>query len=178
MQLLGVTKGSLGKDFHVRARGTSDTFRLIIAIVNRYRTSTALGRLALGIVRRVPEKDAFGEAKAVFDWLRRWKYVKDPHKRELLHTPPRILKQIKRYRTVRDCDDFSILGVSLLLQLGHRVQLRMIGPTPRDFTHIYFADWLPMPPDSRPRWVAMDATMKTKPMGWESPHAIMRTHTF
>ena len=94
MRWFGTTNSPLGQDFHLLGAGPEDTFRAIIAIIQRYRTNTGLGRLALRIIREVPEKDSWGEARAVFEWLRKWKYVKDPHGRELLHTPPRLVKQL------------------------------------------------------------------------------------
>ncbi len=83
-------------------------------------------------------------------------------------------------RTIRDCDDFAILGASLLLQLGHQVQLRMVGPTLKGFTHIYFADRLPRQVGRKRTvgWVPMDATNKVEPMGWEPPHVLSKTYTF
>ena len=176
MRLLGTTRGPLGRDLYLRGRGPLDTFRLIVGIIQKYRTDQRLGRLAMRIMRDVPEKNPLAEVRALFNWLRKWKYVKDPHRRELLHTPPRILKHLKLYRTVRDCDDFTILGASLALQLGYRVQLRMVGPE-KQFTHISFAVQVPLP-SGRPRWVALDATNKTRPLGWEPEHRVRKVFTF
>ncbi len=75
MQILGTTEGRYGRDIYVRGRGAVETLRIIVAIINHYRTSQWLGRLALRIVRDVPEKNPLAEARAIFEWLRKWKYV-------------------------------------------------------------------------------------------------------
>lgn len=176
------------KDIYFSGGGTANTFELIKAIIHLYRPSQILRALALGIIRDVPEKDAWAETQALFEWCRQWKYVKDPHNVELVHTPPRILNNIARFGTISDCDDFTVLLVSLLLQIGHRPQLRMVGPFPKgfrlkgklhdDFSHIYLADLLPLP-NGKQIWVPLDPINKTQPMGWETPNkARMETFTF
>lgn len=191
-------------DFAFKGGSTHNTWDAIQAVIKIYQSSPILRQLALDIIKDVPEKDAWAEARAMFEWVRQWKYVKDPTAVELIHTPPRILNNIVRFRTISDCDDFTILLASLLLQIGHRVQLRMIGPYPKghkvrvrgkdgkmhevvrdDFTHIYLADQLPGPAIKTrhgeirpPVWVPLDAINKQQPMGWEAPHRRMETFTF
>lgn len=66
--------------------------------------------------------DELGEIKAVTKWIHRNAvYRKDPHGVEFFYTARRQIKDIEAGRHSGDCDDFVILGGSLLGSLGYPV---------------------------------------------------------
>ena len=74
-------------------------------------------RKAVEIVNRagVAGHDELGEIRAICKWVQtNATYRKDPIDVEYFHSARRLIKDIEAGRSAADCDDFVILGASLL----------------------------------------------------------------
>ncbi len=74
--------------------------------------SATIRQLAIDIVRKagVEQKDCYGQALALYDWVRdNIYYVKDPINQETLLYPEYLVKESK----AADCDDHVILLMAL-----------------------------------------------------------------
>lgn len=111
-------------------------------------------------------KKAFaGEVKAVFDFVKNnIRYTRDIQNIETLQSPEWTLHYMQG-----DCDDFAILIASLLLCLDHQVQFVAIALPEQSggkFCHVFTETLIGR------QWVALDATVPDKPMGYVHPNAI------
>lgn len=82
----------------------------------------------------------YGKVQAIYDFLfQRTRYLKDPLDVELIRTPPVLLQLIEAGdRPAVDCDDLSVLSLSLLKSIGFPVALRATSYHPdKRFRHIY-----------------------------------------
>jgi len=87
---------------------------------------------------------------SVYEFLRsRTRYLKDPYEIEMLKTPLVSLSLMESGETpALDCDDLTILSLSLLKSIGYPVKLRAVSYRPdRQLTHVY-------------------GLVKVKPHGW------------
>lgn len=120
------------------------------------------------ILRRasIAGHDFMGEMRALFDFVtNQVRYVKDPVGVETLQSPRYTLQT-----RMGDCDDKSILIVSLLRSIGHPAELafRVIGTNASGrYTHVY--------PVARigGRRIALDTTRAGTRFGWEYPAPTM-----
>lgn len=111
----------------------------------------------------VGEKDHRGEAKAIFDEVRkRVRYTWDPTDYDAFQTAVRTLEL-----HAGDCDDLTSLLGSLLRSIGHECRSRIVQTKGAStWNHIYLtvkvgAEWLPL-----------DASV-AKPAFWEVPDAMV-----
>jgi transglutaminase-like putative cysteine protease len=149
-------------------RGTLTTARMIADLILDGARDFVVRQTAIGILRRaqVPAKDRFGEARALFEWVRsNVRYTRDIFRVELLHSARRMLEL-----RAGDCDDMTILLSAMLLSTGHPVRLVLAGfqpHRPHAYSHIY--------PEVHVggRWIAVDTTLGG-PMG-TAPPALWRS---
>lgn len=151
------------------------TFRKIVSLVrdsqDNARYTYQLRDWARLIAREYDAESQDQLIYAVYDWVKRHMvYVNDPAYNELIHSAEVLMRRHFELNDLSgDCDDFSILICSLLLQLGIPCQVRMIKLQQADgsyqYAHIY-----PMALTSTGEWIALDATEKARPIGWEAPH--------
>ena len=65
--------------------------------------------------------DELGEIRAICKWVQtNATYRKDPIDVEYFHSARRLIKDIEAGRSAADCDDFVILGASLLGSIGYQ----------------------------------------------------------
>lgn len=103
------------------------------AMIRRSIGRPVLREFAARLVRDLPQKDYRGEVAAVHAFVRdRVRYTLDPHGVELLQEPEYLLQE-----RAGDCDDKSILVCSLLANLGHQTRLIAVGPSMRNFSHVF-----------------------------------------
>ncbi len=79
-------------------------------------------RKAVEIVHKAGVKphDELGEIRAIVNWVQNnVHYIKDIHTVEQFQTARRLLKDVEEGRSAADCDDFVILGASLLGSIGY-----------------------------------------------------------
>lgn len=115
----------------------------------------------------VPEKDNVGEAKAIYEYLRKnVRYTSDILGVDSYQNPRHTLG----FRA-GDCDDYSITGCSLLLSVGIPCRLKVIQTKDSaEPNHIYAQAGFPR---SNPtKWITMDASV-AKPFGWEAPASMI-----
>jgi transglutaminase-like putative cysteine protease len=122
------------------------------------------------IMGRVEVNNKKAEASAIFDFVRdNVRYTKDPLGFEYIQTPPALLEDIRLYqdgkgdRPAGDCDDMTVLSLSLLKSIGFQTAIKVVSFTPsRKFGHVYGLvkigyDWIPF-----------DCVRPDQNMGWES----------
>lgn len=139
--------------------GIIETMKAMRAAVRASKTDYFIRQTAAQIVSQVTAKDWFGEASALYEWVRdNIRYTLDPVDVELLHAPAQVLSQ-----RAGDCDDFSILLAALLQSLGHPAAFKAVGFEPGELSHVYVLTLIGN------RWWAADATESGKTFGWEPP---------
>lgn len=145
-----------------------NTLELMAKIIRASSQNYYVRRWAEKIVQGVPEKDYQGRVWAIYDFIRRhMRYLRDPHGTELLKTP---LVSLQLWEVgdipLLDCDDVTILSLSLLKSIGFPVALRAASyQADKKFRHVYgmvkiLNDWVPLDlvKDYGPGWEAPGAT--------------------
>jgi transglutaminase-like putative cysteine protease len=125
---------------------------------------------AKSIVAGVPVEDKQREAEAVFKFVQsNVRYTKDPLGWEYIQTPPVMLEDIRLYkegkgdRPIGDCDDMTVLSLSLLRSIGFPVAIKVVSYNPeRKFGHVYGLV------NIKGEWVPFDTVRPDKYMGWEA----------
>lgn len=137
--------------------GVKATLAQMVRLVKQYRTDGNIRQLAENIVASIPEKDFYGEAEAIHNWVRdNIRYTQDVYDVETLKPPPFILQTRQG-----DCDDKSLLTATLLQTIGHPVAFVAIATEiPDEFSHVFVSTLIGN------RWYASDTTER-QPFGWE-----------
>lgn len=138
------------------------------ALVDQARGDPRFRGLALQLVQGVPERDWQGEIGAVSRFVRRTRYTRDPLGVELFTDARPLASAIVQRSPLAagDCDDFAILGASLLESLGHETRFQVggfdVGSADPSWAHI----WLQV---RKPGggWQTVDDTAKMQPLGWD-----------
>jgi hypothetical protein len=130
--------------------------------------SAKIRALAIDILNaaRVPEKDYYGEAVAIFEWVRdNIRYLKDPIGQETLSYPEELAFNSK----AADCDDKTMLVMALLGSIGIQSYPVVVGVRPDMFSHVYLHAVIP-PGKHRMagQVVPMDPIMREWPAGKEA----------
>jgi transglutaminase-like putative cysteine protease len=143
--------------------GTLASARIIADLMQQGARDFYVRQKAIDIFRYygVPAKDRWGEACALYDWVKRnVRYTRDIFRVETLHSARRTLET-----RAADCDDFTILLGAMLLSTGHPVRIVLTGfrpHKPHAYSHIYPEVFV------LGRWVPVDATVR-HPIGWAPP---------
>jgi len=153
--------------------GIYQTVSTLRGLVNQaLRDPSAVIRLrAESILGPVTEKDEEGEVSAIYDFVTSvLHYLDDPADIELLKNPVYIDQAVsKQGYFFGDCDDASGYLAALLKSVGYQVMFVIVTPEKADgneWRHIFVRVWLPKAGE----WLALDATAKAFPMGWEVPN--------
>ena len=125
---------------------------------------------AKNIVSRVEVNNKKGEARAIFNFVRDFvRYTRDPLGFEYIQTPPVLLEDVRLYqggkgdRPVGDCDDMTVLSLSLLKSIGFEVAIKVVAfSNSKKFSHVY--GLVKIGHD----WVPFDCVRPGMDMGWES----------
>lgn len=148
------------------AAGVRNTLRQMRAFVREGRRNPKIRSTALNLISLVPERDALGEIRTLFEFVRdRIRYVADVLEVETLADAQRTLEIAQG-----DCDDKSILLAALLESIGYATQFIVTGyQSPDWFEHVYLRVLLPSG-----NWMPLDAS-EPQAMGWEpaNPVALM-----
>lgn len=109
--------------------------------------------------------------EAIYRWvLENVSYVNDPYFNELIHKVDALMNQYEKNGYIAgDCDDFTILICALLLSVGVPCRSRMIKVQSQATGRYNWAHIYPMALVEEGYWIALDATEKERPMGWEPP---------
>jgi hypothetical protein len=148
--------------------GTAATVKQMWRLIEQGKKSPLVREAAVRIVQaaRVRGLDYTGEARAVFHWvLRNIRFTRDIRSRETLHAADEILRL-----SAGDCDDCTVLVLSLLQSLGAEGRITTISTLPpengalAEFTHVY-----PSVLAGR-RWIALDCARDNPGFGKEPRH--------
>lgn len=136
--------------------GVRATLKLMARLVRQYRVDPVIRQTAEDIIARVPEKDYYGEAEAIHNWVRdHIRYTQDVYDVETLKPPPFILQTAQG-----DCDDKSLLTATLLQSIGHPVRFIAIATdVPDNFSHVFVSTGIGN------SWFASDTT-EPHDFGW------------
>lgn len=123
------------------------------------------------ILSGAKENDKTAEATAIFNFTRdNIRYVNDPAGWEYLQTPMFILEAIRLYQEGRvdmpegDCDDFTMLALTLLKNAGFNVAIKVVSFfETKLFSHVYGMVQI------NGQWIAVDAIRKDGQLGKEHP---------
>lgn len=115
----------------------------------------------------IQEKDNVGEARAIFNYMRKnVRYTSDSLNIDTFQNP--ILTT--RLHT-GDCDDFAATTCALLLSIGIPCRLKVIQTTDSNQpNHIYAQGGFPRAAPTK--WLSMDSSVKV-PFGWEVPGSMI-----
>jgi transglutaminase-like putative cysteine protease len=125
-------------------------------------------------VRRWAEKIVEGatsnidRVRSIYDFIARHSYyLKDPSGFEFIKTPPVSLQLIEvGEKTALDCDDFTVLSLSLLKSIGFHTALKAIAIRPdKKFVHVYGLVEV-----EKDKWMPIDLTKPENGLGWEWPN--------
>jgi hypothetical protein len=145
--------------------GIAQTVALMRQLIDEALADPSFVRQAIDIVRGIAAFDEFGEAEALFSWVRRnIRFTKDPLTKEKLYPPTELLKI-----RAGDCDDIAMLLGAFLLAVGYPARLITVSanPTqPQDFSHVYVEGEVPA---GSGNWVPMDAARIDSQFGVEPP---------
>lgn len=140
-----------------------NTMILMKNIINRSYQNYYLRRWAESITKEA--LTPLEKIEKIFTYIRQnTVYAKDPYGLEMLKSPIVTLQlwDIGEIPSL-DCDDYTILSLSLLKSLGFKVAMRATSYRPdKKFTHIYGLIYI------NKKWLPLDLT-KNYGLGWEAP---------
>lgn len=121
----------------------------------------------------IPSMHYVQEALALGNFIKKnVRYVRDITGCETIIDPLTMLDQLKRGMATGDCDDHSTFLATLLVAAGHKpffkvVKYKAWNPS---YNHIYVVDYARdrKQPEKR---IVLDTILKTRPLGYEVPHA-------
>lgn len=154
-----------------------ETVQRMAQIIDRSSKNPLVREWARCILDGVMVNKKWDEARAMHDFVRdHVRYTRDPSGWEYVQTPPIMLASIKEYldkkapKPIGDCDDMTVLSLSLMKSIGFPVMVKTVGYGPQ-FSHVYGMVYV------LGRWVTTDTVRPDKWLGWEAPNAqrIMET---
>ncbi len=131
--------------------------------------------MARNIVQNVSPKDYFGEANAIYNFVRNnSRYVRDPLGVEHIQTPLVALDKWAHGEIfMGDCDDYTVLLLSLMKSIGFPVKLIAAAYKPdKELTHVYGAV------NIKGLWLAVEGIKQGVPLGWEAPNATRKVEVY
>ena len=123
---------------------------------------------AANIISACAPKDYFCEANSIYNWVKdNSRYTRDIEGTELIFSPLVALDEIANGNIFfGDCDDLTVLALSLLKSVGFRTALRTASYIPsRQFHHVYGLVMI------KGVWTPIEMIKKEAPIGWEAPSA-------
>lgn len=125
---------------------------------------------ARDILGYVDVNDKMNEARAVHNFVRdNVRYTKDPFGFEYIQTPPVLLEAIRERnksggnRPTGDCDDMTVLSLSLLKSIGFPVAIKVVSFHENGrFSHVYGLVQV------KGQWIPIDCVRPDKQLGWEA----------
>lgn len=129
------------------------------------------------IVADLQGKDYYGEAKRIYDVVKRHvRYVLDPRGMEMVQDPRHVLF----VDGSEDCDGHSTTVAAIALSLGHEAAFKTIAADatrPDEFSHVYAM--IGIQKGANTEWWAADTTQRSGHFGWQPPaHMVKRSQTW
>lgn len=144
-----------------------NTVKKIVEIINLSVRNPYVRRWAERIVSKIEPSDKIGELRAINDFVKyKTRYTRDPLNLEYLQTPPTVLKMLEEGVTPSlDCDDMTMLNLSLAKSIGFPIIIRVTSYSPnKKFSHIYGLA------NVNGRWISMESVKRDKQFGFEAPN--------
>ena len=141
--------------------GVEQTIAQMRRLIEQGKKDPQVHEYAAAIIRscNVPAFDWNGEARAIFEWVRRnIRFTRDVYGKETLHSAPEILRL-----GIGDCDDFTILICSLLATIGAKTRIVTVSnhaEDPSQFSHVYPEVKIP-----NGSWIPLDAARRSPAFG-------------
>lgn len=162
------------------AHGMRTTIKLIGAAIRDGKGYLPIRNYAASLATRAKPKDYLGQVKEVYnDFLKRWRYVRDPNGLETVARSPKALHQlvmgfnggVGQGLGAGDCDDAAAAMGALLESVGFPVRLTTTAPPGargRLFSHVFVQTKIP----GRPGWLTVDPVGYPRhQLGWIQPHS-------
>jgi hypothetical protein len=138
---------------------------------------------AAALATLAPPKDYMGQLRAIFgDFIRRWRYVKDPYGRELVETSPQAVFHLVMGgrsqdpgvgfgKGASDCDGAAVAMGAQLASIGFPVRVATIAPQGMPagpmMSHVFVQAQVP-----GRGWVTVDPVVHPKRgLGYTPPHS-------
>ena len=162
------------------AHGMRETIKLIGSAITDGKVYLPIRNYAASLATLARPKDYLGQVKEVYnDFLRRWRYVRDPVGKELVTRSPRAMHQlvlgfnggVGKGLGAEDCDGAAAAMGALLESIGFPVRLATTAPANargRLFSHVFVQTKIP----GRPGWLTVDPVgYPNHYLGWTQPHS-------
>lgn len=137
----------------------------MISVIKSGTEKPSIRQLAASLVRGLPPRDDIAEIRAVFDYVKsQVRYTNDISKTEVFQDPELTVFDWK----IADCDDYVILLASLLLNIGHQLQIRVVAEQD-EWSHVYLVANVPKPENragQEVRKLSIDASVD-RALGWQ-----------
>jgi len=147
---------------------TKETLRIMREIAKRSDDWRSVKNQAVGIISSFDPRAKLNQIMAVHNFVGdRMVYVPDIHGVEEIQAPWIHIDRIQKTgSSFGDCDDYALLGVSLMRAVGFPTAFSAIATGRRgpNFDHVRAAV------NYEGKWVALESTAKGRPVGWEIPH--------
>jgi predicted transglutaminase-like cysteine proteinase len=155
---------------------TVDTVTTIRELIKQSAILPQIRMTAENVLTGIQEKNWYKEIETIFEYVRaNMRYTRDINDVEMIKTPLRHLTDIKeRGITYGDCDDYVVLLGSLLVSAGYKIKLSVIQSLWNDtggYNHIFLEVNIPF----SERYIVLDASDKTKEMGFEPAYKLKRS---
>jgi len=140
-------------------------------VIQRSLSSQRVRQKAEEIVSGIVDNDQQGEVRSIYQYVQKnIRYTRDPKGLEYVQTPDYLLDAVEQNKQAfGDCDDKTVLGLSLLKTIGYDVAIKVVSYLQnKKFSHVYGLVKF----DGQ--WVPFDATRPDTSLGWEAP-GITRT---
>ena len=149
-----------------------NTANKMIDIIRESSYNPYIRKWAETIIKNLPDRAENDEILSIYNFTKNHiRYVHDPEGMEYVQTPPYVLKQMEIGQIpMMDCDDYTVLSLSLLKSIGYRTALRLAGYKDKNiFSHVYGLVYK----EKENKWLPFDAIRKDKWLGWEAPNALV-----
>lgn len=137
-------------------------------LIRAYSKNPIVISFARSIVSDCEQKDDACELDTIYNFVQsNSRYVKDPAGTEMIQSPLIFINDVKNGKTWNgDCDDYSVLLLSLYRSIGYPTALRAASYYPNKILgHVYGMVL------SRGKWIAVDGIKEGGYVGWEAPNA-------
>lgn len=122
------------------------------------------------VLANVIVNQKYQEAEAIHNFVRdNVRYTRDPYGWEYIQTPPIVLRGIQDFqngkaaRPIGDCDDMTVLSLSMMKSVGFPVVIKTVGYNGK-FSHVYGMVYV------GGQWIVTDTVRPDKWFGWEAPN--------
>lgn len=131
------------------------TIKLMGKAIRNASSYLPIRNFAASIAAQAARKDYLGQLKLVWnEFLKRWRYVKDPHETETVTTSPRAIYNlilghnggVGRGLGAGDCDDAAVGLGAMLMSIGFPIRIATIaapGWPGNGFTHVFIQAMIP-----------------------------------